>query len=454
MTAMRANSGKSIVKIALTASAGASIEWYDFFIYGTAAALVFPKLFFSTSLPPFVAQIAAFSTFAVGFVARPIGGVLFGHFGDIAGRKRALATALLVMGVATTCIGLLPAYTVIGVFAPLLLVALRFVQGLAIGGQWGGAALMAIESAPPGTQGFYSSFVQMGVPLGVVLANVVFLVASGLVSPEAFQVWGWRIAFLLSIALVGIGIFVQVYLEEPDEFERAAPRVGAAKGMSNTPVMKVLRGHGTDVVLAGGAFLANNTCFYIAITYAVAYGASTLKIPQETMLAAVMIGSVAMIPTLIMSGSISDRFGRRGIFMVGAALAGAWAFAIFPLIESGSLLGITVAISVELVLLSLMYGPQAALFAELFPVEMRYSGASLGYQVGSVFGGGFAPIIATALFERFHSSFLIGVYLFTMCMLSLISVIVLHRRAMKAIREERHYTDPSRYSETVSAQNQ
>jgi MFS family permease len=427
---MPANSGKSIAKIALTASAGAAIEWYDFFIYGTAAALVFPKLFFSTTLPPFVAQIAAFSTFAVGFIARPIGGVLFGHFGDIAGRKRALSAALLVMGVATTCIGLLPGYAVIGVFAPLLLIALRFVQGLAIGGQWGGAALMAIESAPPGTQGFYSSFVQMGVPLGVVLANVVFLVASALVSPDAFQIWGWRIAFLLSIALVGIGIFVQVYLEEPDEFERAAPRVGAARRMSNTsPVMRVLKGHATDVVLAGGAFLANNTCFYIAITYAVAYGASTLKIPQNTMLAAVMIGSVAMIPTLIMSGSISDRFGRRGIFILGAALAGLWAFAIFPLIESGSPLRITVAISVELMVLSLMYGPQAALFAELFPVEVRYSGASLGYQVGSVFGGGFAPIIATALFERFHSSFPLAVYLFAMCMISLISAVFLSLRA-------------------------
>jgi len=432
MTTTRPSSGKSIIKIALTASAGAAIEWYDFFIYGTAAALVFPKLFFSAGLPPFVAQIAAFSTFAVGFIARPIGGVLFGHFGDIAGRKRALSVALLVMGIATTCIGLLPGYSVIGAFAPILLIVLRFIQGLAIGGQWGGAALMAIESAPAGTQGFYSSFVQIGVPLGVVLANVVFLLVSALVSPEAFQAWGWRIAFLLSIALVGIGIFVQVNLEEPDEFERAAHRIGSSQEKSNaSPVVRVLKGHFTDVLLAGGAFLANNTCFYIAITYAVAYGASTLKIPQQTMLAAVMIGSVAMVPILIVSGGVSDRFGRRGIFMVGAALAGLWAFAIFPLIESGSPLAITVAIGVELMLLSLMYGPQAALFAELFPVEVRYSGASLGYQVGSVFGGGFAPIIATALFERFHSSSPIAVYLFTMCMISLISTIVLSYRAKK-----------------------
>jgi MFS family permease len=423
----------SIIKIALTASAGAAIEWYDFFIYGTAAALVFPKLFFPAGLPPFVAQIAAFSTFAVGFIARPIGGVLFGHFGDVAGRKRALSVALFVMGSATTCIGLLPGYGAIGAFAPLLLVALRFVQGLAIGGQWGGAALLAIESAPRGRQGFYGSFVQIGVPLGVVLANVVFLVVSSLVSMRDFQAWAWRIAFLLSIALVAIGVFVQIRLDEPDEFERSAPRRGGKDRANAWPLVTVLKGHSTDVLLAGGAFVANNTCFYVAITYAVAYGASTLKIPQQTMLAAVMIGSVAMVPTLIACGGISDIFGRRGIFMAGAVLSAAWAFAIFPLIETGSLSAITVAITVELMLLSLMYGPQAALFAELFPVEVRYSGASLGYQVGSVFGGGFAPIVATALFERFHSSAAIAVYLFAMCVISLVSTVFLGYRASEGV---------------------
>jgi MFS family permease len=425
-------SPRSIIKIALTASAGAAIEWYDFFIYGTAAALVFPKLFFRPDLPPFVAQLAAFSTFAVGFIARPLGGVLFGHFGDIAGRKRALSVALLVMGSATVCIGLLPTYSVAGPIAPVLLVALRFIQGLAVGGQWGGAALMAIESAPSGKHGFYGSFVQIGVPVGVVLANVVFLVVSSLVSPAAFQAWGWRIAFLLSIALVATGVFVQFHLEEPDEFERAVSRSSGSKDRSLAwPLVKVLKSHSTDVLLAGGAFLANNTCFYVAITYAVAYGVSTMKIPQETMLAAVMIGSVAMVPALIVCGGVSDRLGRRGIFMVGAVLTGLWAFAIFPLIDSRSPLAITAAIAVELILLSLMYGPQAALFAELFPVEVRYSGASLGYQVGSVFGGGFAPIIATALFEHYRSSFSIAVYLFVMCAISLISTILLSYRAAK-----------------------
>jgi MFS family permease len=431
MTAARP-SPRSIIKIALTASAGSAIEWYDFFIYGTAAALVFPKLFFPANLPPFIAQIAAFSTFAVGFVARPVGGVLVGHFGDVSGRKRALSVALLVMGSATTCIGLLPSYAVAGALAPLLLVVLRFIQGLAVGGQWGGAALMAIESAPSGRTGFYGSFVQIGVPIGVVLANVVFLSVSSLVSPGSFQAWGWRIPFVLSLALVATGVFVQFRLEEPGEFERAASRRDAPKGASEAwPLIRVLKTHMIDVLLAGGAFLANNTCFYVAITYAVAYGVSTVKIPQETMLAAVMIGSVAMVPTLIVCGGVSDRLGRRGIFMVGAVLSGLWAFAVFPLIDSRSPLAITVAIAVELILLSLMYGPQAALFAELFPVEVRYSGASLGYQVGSVFGGGFAPIIATALFEHYRSSFSIAVYLFVMCAISLISTVFLSLRASK-----------------------
>jgi len=431
MTATPPAANKSIVKIALTASAGAAIEWYDFFIYGNAAALVFPKLFFPPDLPPFVAQIAAFSTFAVGFVARPFGGVLFGHFGDIAGRKRALSVALLLMGIASTCIGLLPTYSTAGALAPLLLIGLRFVQGLAIGGQWGGAALMAIESAPPGTRGFYSSFVQIGVPLGVVLANVVFLLVSALVPAEAFPIWGWRIPFLLSIVLVVVGIVVQIRFDEPEEFERAAPRDGSRDGSPAWPVVQVLKNHWADVLLAGGAFVANNTCFYVSITYAVAYGVTTMKIPQGTMLAAVMTGSVVMIPILIACGAASDKFGRRGIFMVGAVLTGLWAYAIFPLIESGSPIAITAAITVELLFISLMYGPQAALFAELFPVEVRYSGASLGYQVGSVIGGGFAPIIATALFQRFQSSFAIAVYLSVMCTITLMSTIVLSYRAAK-----------------------
>jgi metabolite-proton symporter len=433
MTERASTRGASIVKVAASASAAAAIEWYDFFIYGIAAALVFPKLFFPAELSPFVAQIAAFGTFAVGFIARPVGGMLFGHFGDLLGRKRALAAALLVMGVATTCIGLLPSYQHIGIAAPLALVVLRFAQGLAVGGQWGGAALMCIETAPAGKRGFYGTFVQMGVPVGLVLANVVFLLVSRAVSPESFQAWGWRIPFLLSVVLVLIGFYVHFRLQESSEFEKASAAQAPANGKpKKLPLARVLTGHLPEVLLAGGAFIANNTCFYIAITWIVAYGASTLGIPRETLLSAVVTASVLMIPILIACGAISDRFGRRGIFMLGAALAGVWIFFMFPLVESGSPLLITVAITVEMGLLSMMYGPQAALFAELFPVDVRYSGASLGYQIGSVFGGGFAPIIATALFEKFQSTLSIALYLCAMCAISFLSVFMLGLRARRS----------------------
>ncbi|ASG24869.1 MFS transporter [Nitrospirillum viridazoti CBAmc] len=419
--------GASIVKVAVTAAAAAAIEWYDFFIYGTAAALVFPAQFFPIDLPPLVAQIAAFSTFAVGFIVRPLGGVVFGHLGDVFGRKRALSGALLLMGLATTGIGLLPGYAQVGVAAPLALVALRFAQGLAVGGQWGGAALMAIESAPSGRRGFYGSFVQIGVPVGLVLANVVFLLVGQGLAPQAFLAWGWRLPFLLSVVLVLIGGYVRRHLEEPGEFETVGATVAGA--VQGPPLARVLRDHLGDVLLAGGAFVANNTCFYMAITYVVAYGTATLGIAKETLLAAVMLASALMLPVLIICGAVSDKFGRRGIFMVGAVLAGLWAFALFPLIETASPVLITLAITVEMLFLSLMYGPQAALFAELFPVEVRYSGASLGYQVGSVVGGGFAPIIATALFARFQSTVPISVYLGAMCAVSFLSVLALGRRA-------------------------
>ena len=418
--------GNPALKTALMASAGASVEWYDFFIYGTAAALVFPKLFFPPELPAYVAQIAAFSTFAVGFVARPIGGVLFGHLGDAHGRKHALVLAMGLMGLATVLIGLLPGYASIGVAAPLALVVLRFAQGLAVGGQWGGAALLAIESAPPDRQGFYGSFVQIGVPFGVVLANAVFLAVGALVSGPDFLAWGWRVGFLLSIVLIGIGVMIHRQVPEP----ATAPAAAVAEG---PPLLRVLRDHGGRVLLAGGAFVANNVCFYVAITYSITYGTTAIGLPRTVLLAAVMAGSLAMVPTLIACGALSDRFGRKGIFVAGALLSGAWAFAVFPLIETGSPLLVTLAITVQLVFVSFMYGPQAALFAELFPRELRYSGASLGYQIGTVAGGGLAPIVATALVSHYGSSLPVAVYLAAMCAVSFVSILFL-----SAHREVRH----------------
>ena len=414
------------LKVAMMASAGAAVEWYDFFIYGTAAALVFPHLFFPADLPPFVAQIASFSTFAVGFIARPLGGMVFGHYGDIHGRKHALVVAMFVMGISTTLIGLLPTYEMIGVLAPLLLVVLRFAQGLAVGGQWGGAALLAIESAPPDRRGFYGSFVQVGVPLGVVLANSVFLAVSALSSEAAFLAWTWRIGFLLSVVLIVIGVVIHFRVSEP---EPAAPSdADTAVIRRRSPLAEAALSHWRTILLAGGAFIANNVCFYIAITYAIAYGSTSLGIDRNVLLAAVMVGSAVMIPVLLGCGAASDRFGRGGVFLTGALLSGLWAFAVFPLLETGEPVAIFTAITGMLVFVSMMYGPQAALFAELFPRSIRYSGASLGYQVGAVIGGGFAPIIATALYAKYQSSLPIAVYLAAVCAISFLSVVLLARR--------------------------
>ncbi len=440
---------KDVLKIAVTALAGSSIEWYDFFIYGTAAALVFPTLFFSHDLPPLVAQLAAFSTFAVGFLARPLGGLVFGHFGDKVGRKKALVAALLMMGVATTLIGCLPTYQQVGAAAPVALILLRFAQGLAVGGQWGGAILLATESAPINKRGFYGSFAQVGVPVGVVLANLVFLLMTARIAPDAFQAWGWRVPFLLSVVLVGVGLYVQLKLEETPVFkqleaikhakneaelaEQAARRgvsvdvirAEAAALKKRSPVFEVFRSHPRQILLTTGAMIAINGNFYILITFVIAYGVRTVGLAQKEVLLAVLVGSLFMVPALLISAAISDRIGRRGIYMAGAILLGIFSFAFFPMVAAGTPLMVTAAIAIGLVLLSLMYGPQGAFFAELFSAKVRYSGASLGYQLGAILGGGFAPIIATALLAKYGSAVPISIYMAGMCAVSLLSVYLL-----------------------------
>jgi MFS family permease len=428
---------KAMRKVAATALAGTSIEWYDFFLYGTAAALVFPVLFFPADMPPMVALIASFSTFAVGFLARPIGGIVFGHMGDRVGRKKALVAALLIMGVATTLIGALPSYAVIGPAAPLLLVLFRFAQGLAIGGQWGGAVLLVTENAPVNERGFWGSFAQVGAPCGVILANLAFLIVSNQLSTEAFMAWGWRVPFLLSVVLIGLSLYVQLHLEDTPAFreleaakqahdaERRAE--AAAEGNADvatlqarkaseadtSPVLLALRKHPREILLGAGAFLSVQVTFYILITFVIAYGTRPegLALPRETMLLAVLAGALVMVPAVIGSAWLSDRYGRRGIYMLGAVLLGAWGFALFPLIDTGEFALICLAIGVGQLFVSMMYGPQAALLSELFSTEVRYSGASLGYQLGAIAGGGLAPIIATALLAQQGGTIGISVYI-------------------------------------------
>jgi metabolite-proton symporter len=397
----------------MTALGGTSIEWYDFFIYGTAAALVFPTLFFSDDMPRYVSLLASFSTFAVGFLARPVGGVVFGHFGDRVGRKAALVTALMMMGVATTLIGLLPSYEQIGPLAPVLLIFLRFVQGLAVGGQWGGAMLLVTENAPSNQRGFYGAFAQCGAPAGLVLANLAFLAVSGSLSDEAFMDWGWRVPFISSVLLIGLSLYVQLKLEDTEAFKELAEASQPTEAKPRSPVLKALTTYPREIALAAGSFLGVQVTFYICVAFIISYGTDPegLNIARSDMLTAVLVSTMFAIPANFFFGAWSDRHGRRGVYKLGAILTGIWAFVMFAMIDTGNWYLITAGLSISHIFISMMYGPQAALLSELFSTEVRYSGASLGYQLGAILGGGFAPIIATTLLLIFGSSMWVAAYI-------------------------------------------
>ena len=416
-------------KVALTALAGTSIEWYDFFLYGAAAALVFPTVFFG-EVEPATAYILSFLTFAAGFIARPVGGIIFGHFGDRVGRKRTLVVALLLMGVSSTLIGLLPPYAMIGVAAPILLTLLRFAQGLAIGGQWGGAMLLVTESAPDDKRGYYGAYAQAGAPVGVILANLAFIFTSALVSEEFFMTWGWRIPFLVSVILIGISMYIQLNLEDTKAFielensSKEKQETETTMPITRSPVLEALRKYPRRILLAAGAFLSVQVTFYILIAFLLAYGVASAEMSRDDMLAAVLIASAIMVPIQFVFSAYSDRHGRRGIFMLGAALTAVWAFAIFPLVDTGNFYLIILAIAGGLVFLAMMYGPQAAFFTELFSTEVRYSGATLGYQIGAILGGAFAPSIAALLWTDYDIIW-VSVYIAVASLLSLISVYML-----------------------------
>ena len=421
------HSESNMRKVALTALAGTSIEWYDFFLYGAAAALIFPTAFFGEATPS-TALILSLLTFAAGFIARPIGGIIFGHYGDRIGRKKTLVIALILMGVSSTLIGLLPTYAMIGVTAPILLTSLRFVQGLAIGGQWGGAMLLVTESAPPDKRGFYGAFAQAGAPMGVILANLAFIITSSLVSEESFYSWGWRIPFLASAILIGISMYIQLNLEDTKAFQELQQRKQNIdtkdEQIKQSPILEAIRKYPNRIALAAGAFLSIQVTFYILIAFLLAYGVSSAEISRDDMLAAVLIASAIMVPSQFMFSSISDRYGRKGIFMTGAILTGLWAYAIFPLVDTGNFYLIVLAITIGLVFVGMMYGPQAAFFTELFSTEVRYSGATLGYQFGAILGGAFAPTIAAFLWNN-YGIFWVSVYISFASLLTLFSVMAL-----------------------------
>ena len=419
------NQDKNMRKVALTALAGTSIEWYDFFLYGAAAALIFPTAFFG-EIPETTALILSLLTFAAGFIARPIGGIIFGHFGDKVGRKKTLIAALMLMGISSTLIGLLPTYAMIGVTAPILLTLLRFAQGLAIGGQWGGAMLLVTESAPSNQRGYYGAFAQAGAPIGVILANLALIVTSALVSEEFFNTWGWRIPFLASAVLILISMYIQLNLEDTKAFKALATNSDNSSNekVKSSPVVEAIRRYPKRIMLAAGAFLSVQVTFYILIAFMLAYGVSSANMERDDMLTAVLIGCAIMVPLQFMFSSYSDRNGRKGIFMLGAILSGIWAFAIFPLVDTGNFWLIVLALTFGLIFLAMMYGPQAAFFTELFSTEVRYSGATLGYQFGAIVGGAFAPTIAVKLWSDFDI-FWVSVYIAFAAFLTLISVMAL-----------------------------
>jgi|TARA_B100001063_G_scaffold170086_1_gene159264 MFS family permease len=420
-------SKSNMQKVALTALAGTSIEWYDFFLYGAAAALIFPTAFFGEATPS-TALILSLLTFAAGFIARPIGGIIFGHYGDKVGRKKTLVMALILMGVSSTLIGLLPTYAMIGITAPILLTSLRFAQGLAIGGQWGGAMLLVTESAPSTQRGYYGAFAQAGAPVGVILANLAFIITSTLVSEESFYAWGWRIPFLASAILIGISMYIQLNLEDTDAFQelQASKQVDEdhKESIERSPILEAIRKYPNRIALAAGAFLSIQVTFYILIAFLLAYGVTSADMSRDDMLAAVLIASAIMVPLQFIFSSFSDRHGRKGIFMTGAILTGLWAFAIFPLVDTGNFWLIVLAITIGLIFVAMMYGPQAAFFTELFTTEVRYSGATLGYQFGAILGGAFAPTIAAFLWNNYGIVW-VSVYISFASLLTLFSVMAL-----------------------------
>jgi MFS family permease len=415
---------KTLRRLMAAGLVGSSLEWYDFFIYATAAALVFPKLFFPEATPV-VALLLSFSTFWAGFVARPIGGLVFGHVGDKMGRKPALVICLGMMAAATFLIGLLPTTATLGVGAPLLLVLLRFLQGIAVGGQWGGVVLLLTETAGPKKRGFAGTFGQAGVPIGVLLGNVAFISATTSLSPEAFASWGWRIPFLASALLFPVVLFIQLKVEDSPVFRELKERRATGPAVAQAPLTEVLRTHRKPILLGAGLMFASNAIFYVSIAGVLSYATTTLGLARESVLIVSLLSSIVSIPVILWAGHASDRLGRRPLIIAGTVGMIVWAFPYFLLVDTASLFWMFIACTVGGIASSLVYGPIAAYLGELFEPHVRYSGASLAYQLASILVSGGTPFVMTALLGATGTSMSVSAFLLVMGLCTLVSVLKL-----------------------------
>lgn len=409
-------------KVVAASMAGTVVEWYEFFLYGTAATLVFSKIFFPASDNPLDAILAAFVTYAVGFVARPLGGLVFGHFGDRYGRKTLLQVSIVLVGVATFAMGCIPSFDTIGYWAPGILVALRFVQGFAVGGEWGGAVLLVAEHSPDESRGFWASWPQAGVPAGNLLATVVLLGLTSTLSEESFLSWGWRVAFWLSAVIVLVGYYIRTRVSDAPIFLEAQAEV-EQRAEASYGVLEVVRRYPRGVLTAMGLRFVENVMYYLVVTFSITYLSVVVETSTSDILRLMLLAHAVHFVVIPLVGALGDRVGRRPVYVAGAVLAGTWGFFAFPMFDTADDLFILAAIVLGLMIHALMYAGQPAIMAEMFPTRMRYSGVSLGYQVTSIVAGSLAPIIATALLDRYGSSVPIALYLAAAAVVTIVAAL-------------------------------
>ncbi|WP_035461970.1 MFS transporter [Alicyclobacillus macrosporangiidus] len=417
-------------RAAIASTIGTAIEWYDYFLYGTAAALVFPKLFFPNS-DPFIGQLQSFATMFLGFVARPVGAAIFGHYGDRLGRKATLIITLLLMGLSSAAMGILPTYAAIGVWAPVILIILRILQGIGVGGEWGGSVLLSMEWGHHQRRGLMGSWPQLGVPLGLLFSSLftsIFIAISG----SGFNTWGWRIPFLLSLVMVLIGLFIRLRVMETPHFQEVVQRQKVVK----VPVIEAIKSHPKEIVLSALVRMAEQAPFYLFITFILSYGSTYMHYNKGFLTNATTVAAVLSLFTVPFAGYLSDRIGRRKMYAIGAVLVLLYAYPYFWLVNTGVAALAFIAIVISLIPHDFLYGPQAALIAENFPSHLRYSGASLGYQLASVIAGGPAPLIATWLMHKYGSSSAISAYIIFNAVVTLIALAFLKGRSEDEIVRE------------------